>query len=65
MLNQKTEVTINKESFIFTAISLLAKLPEREQEKFCYRLDGYVAGYENASKREAGHAQALNRAAAL
>ena len=53
VLNQKPEVNIKQESIIYKAVSLMSKLPEREQEKFCSRLEGYLDGVNYASgKRE-------------
>ena len=51
MLNQKPEVNIKQESIIYKALSLMSKLPEREQEKFCSRLEGYIDGVNYATAK--------------
>lgn len=65
MLNTIAQVNISKESTIVRALKLTETLNERDREHFLSSFYGYIAGYEAAIKREAGHRQLAQAAAQI
>jgi len=53
-MNARTIDNINiKESPIYKTISVLTTLPQKQQERIAYMMEGYQAGYESAlAKRD-------------
>ena len=67
MFNGKqADISINgqKDSPIYKTAILMARLPQRQQERIYDRMEGYLDGYASANgKREAGHRQPQKAAA--